>query len=72
MRIGILILLCFMAVRVAVAADGGSEKAYKAFKDVSYYDGLDRDAENFQTLDIFAPKDAVKAPVRRPWPSEPE
>lgn len=39
------------------------EPAFQAFKDVNYYDGADRDAEGFQTLDLFAPKGAERAPV---------
>ncbi len=47
----------------AASATTENAPAFKAFKDLSYYDGADRDPEGFQTLDLFVPKGAEHAPV---------
>lgn len=49
------------AATASPAADRKAE--LDIHKDVSYYDGPDKDAEGFQTLDIYAPKNAKNAPV---------
>ena len=44
-----------------LTAENGAE--VKVYKDLSYYDGADRDPDGFQTLDLYVPKGADHAPV---------
>ena len=65
MRFLVLFILSITLARFALSADDNTAKNYRAYKDVSYYDGPGRDTENFQTLDVYAPRNAVNAPVLR-------
>ncbi len=51
----------FAQEATSLTAANGNE--VKCFKDVSYYDGADRDTEGFHTLDLYVPKEAAHAPV---------